>query len=80
MSQYCKLCAVGFPLENGFHIPTQALGMIPVTRCMATPDPARFFCSRCNRGPLFSWEVHDGRCKETCNPATDTRGNIGEPS
>jgi hypothetical protein len=29
----CKCCAVGFPLEDGWHIPTQRLGMIPPTKC-----------------------------------------------
>lgn len=29
----CSLCEAGFPLQNGMHIPTQALGMIPVTPC-----------------------------------------------
>lgn len=30
---HCKLCEAGFPLEDGYHIPTQRLGMIPVIRC-----------------------------------------------
>ena len=30
---HCALCDAGFPLENGWHLPAQALGMIPVTRC-----------------------------------------------
>lgn len=38
MSQYCQLCERGFPLKGAFHIPTQALGMIPVTRCKAVPS------------------------------------------
>lgn len=29
----CGCCAVGFPLQNGWHIPTQRLGMIPATKC-----------------------------------------------
>jgi len=34
----CKLCDVGFPLnKDGNHIPTQSLGMIPVTRCANAP-------------------------------------------
>lgn len=33
----CKLCDVGFPLVEGDHIPTQSLGMIPVTRCLNAP-------------------------------------------
>ena len=31
----CSLCAKGFLLEGTDHIPTQALGMIPVTPCRA---------------------------------------------
>lgn len=29
----CDLCKRGFPLVGGYHIPTQALGMIPPTPC-----------------------------------------------
>ncbi len=33
-AQECSLCEKGFPLnEDGNHIPTQSLGMIPLTRC-----------------------------------------------
>lgn len=53
---------------------------LPIHEEMADAVTSHFFCSRCGRGPLFSWEMFDGRCKETCNPATDMRGNIGEPS
>ncbi len=36
----CSLCNTGFPLdERGNHIPTQSLGMIPVTRCKKLPKP-----------------------------------------
>jgi hypothetical protein len=31
----CDLCAKGFPVENGQHHGTQALGMIPATPCTA---------------------------------------------
>lgn len=33
----CDLCEKGFPLVDGYHIPTQRLGMIPVTRCKKLP-------------------------------------------
>ena len=33
----CFLCAQGFPLDGANHIPTQRLGMIPVTLCLAAP-------------------------------------------
>ncbi len=34
----CNLCETGFPLnKHGNHIPTQSLGMIPVTRCRKLP-------------------------------------------
>lgn len=39
--QYCKLCEAGFPIQDGFHVPTQALGMIPATRCTAIPSVSR---------------------------------------
>lgn len=41
MSQFCNLCVAGFPVENGLHVPTQALGMIPVTRCKAIYKPMK---------------------------------------
>jgi hypothetical protein len=37
----CKLCAAGFPIVNGNHIPTQSLGMIPVTPCADAPQQTR---------------------------------------
>jgi hypothetical protein len=33
----CNLCEQGFPLVGDDHIPTQSLGMIPVTRCRKLP-------------------------------------------
>lgn len=40
----CRCCAEGFPVERGYHIPTQAAGMIPVTKCtlVRRGDVARF--------------------------------------
>lgn len=29
----CLLCERGFPLQEGMHVPTQSLGMIPPTLC-----------------------------------------------
>ena len=29
----CQLCTIGFPVEEGMHLPTQKLGMIPPTPC-----------------------------------------------
>lgn len=29
----CALCDAGFPLVDGYHVPTQRLGPIPVTFC-----------------------------------------------
>ena len=41
----CRCCTVGFPVDyGGWHIPTQALGMIPATKCtlVRRGDVARF--------------------------------------
>lgn len=29
----CILCDRGFPMQDGMHVPTQSLGMIPATLC-----------------------------------------------
>lgn len=46
----CKLCDVGFPLDGkGNHLPTQSLGMIPVTRCENAPPVETAPCELCGR-------------------------------
>lgn len=52
--QFCQLCVTGFPIEDGYHYGTQALGMIPSTRCKATPvskttDPERSWFSKADK-------------------------------
>ena len=36
----CGLCEAGYPIVDGNHIPTQRLGMIPVTPCSDQPRPS----------------------------------------
>jgi hypothetical protein len=49
----CPLCSAGFPLAGKEHVPTQRLGMIPVTRCrkQIQPGDIKAFREFLNRQP-----------------------------
>ncbi len=69
----CTLCKTGFPLRGAVHLPSQRLGMIPLTLCagavtsaqvdglraLARARDGRLSCGAATRDGVLNWRVAD---------------------